>query len=67
LHACSHGSVTIDKKGDVLDLEEKELADEEEVDRLLLQSICGETMEEVMDFGGDWVCHTHQKYYQEQI
>jgi hypothetical protein len=53
LHACSHGSVTIDKKGDVLDLEEKELADEEEVDRLLLQSICGETMEEVMDFGGD--------------
>jgi hypothetical protein len=52
LHACSHGSVTIDKKGDVLDLEEKELADEE-VDRLLLQSICGEIMQEVMDFGGD--------------
>jgi hypothetical protein len=36
-----------------LDLEEKELADEEEVDKILLQSICGEIMEEVIDFGGD--------------
>jgi hypothetical protein len=32
-----------------LDLEKKEIADEEEVDRLLLQNICGEIMEEVMD------------------
>jgi hypothetical protein len=38
-HTCSRGSVSIDKKGEVLDLEEKDLADEEEVDKLLLQSI----------------------------
>jgi hypothetical protein len=36
-----------------LELEEKELPEEEEVDKLLLQNICGEIMEEVMDFGGD--------------
>jgi hypothetical protein len=52
LNSCYRGSVSIDKKDEVLDLEEKELVDEEEVDKLLLQSICGEIMEEVIDFGG---------------
>jgi hypothetical protein len=36
-----------------LDVEEKQLADEEKIDRLLLQNICGEILDEVMDFGGD--------------
>lgn len=31
----------------------RELADEKEVDRLLLQNICGEIIDEVMDVGGD--------------
>jgi hypothetical protein len=47
------GSVTKDKKIEVLDVEEKQLADEEKIDRLLLQNICGEILDEVMDFGGD--------------
>jgi hypothetical protein len=42
-----------DKKEEVLELEEKELDEEEEVDKLLLQNICGELMEEVMDVGGE--------------
>jgi hypothetical protein len=41
------------KKIEVIELEEKELEDEEEVDRVLHQNICGEIMEEVMDVGGD--------------
>jgi hypothetical protein len=43
----------LDKRRNILDLEEKELADEEEADRLLLQNIYGEIMEEVMYVGGD--------------
>jgi hypothetical protein len=42
-----------DKQRDVIELEERDLEDEEEVDRLLLQNICDEIMEEVMDVGGD--------------
>jgi hypothetical protein len=53
LHSCAGVSNILDKRRNILDLEEKELADEEEVDRLLLQNICGEIMEEVMDVGGD--------------
>jgi hypothetical protein len=49
---CSK-SVGIDKKCEVMDLEEKELAEEDEVDKLLIQNICGEIMDEVMDFWGD--------------
>jgi hypothetical protein len=50
VHTCPRGNFCGDKKREVLDLEEKEL---EEVDNLLLQNICGEIMEEVMDVGGD--------------
>jgi hypothetical protein len=45
--------VGIGKKCEVMDLEEKELAKEDEVDKLLIQNICSEIMDEVMDFGGD--------------
>jgi hypothetical protein len=43
----------VNKKLDVMELEEKELEDEEEVDRVLLQNIYGAIMEEVMEVGGD--------------
>jgi hypothetical protein len=43
----------IDKKCEVLDLEEKELAEEYEVDKLLIQNISSKIMDEVMDFEGD--------------
>jgi hypothetical protein len=43
----------VDKKIEVLELEEKELDEEEEIDRLLFQNTCGEIMDEVMDVGGD--------------
>jgi hypothetical protein len=33
----------------IFDLEEKELAEEEEVDKLILNSLCSEIMDEVMD------------------
>jgi hypothetical protein len=36
-----------------MDLEEKELAEEDEVEKLLIQNICGKIMDEVIDFGGD--------------
>jgi hypothetical protein len=53
IHACTGVNKIFDKKREVLELEEKELEDEEEVDKLLLQNICGEIMEEVMDVGRD--------------
>jgi hypothetical protein len=34
-------------------VEGKVLVEEEEIDKLFLQNICSEIMEEVMDFGGD--------------
>jgi hypothetical protein len=34
-------------------VEEKVLVEEEEIDKLFLQNICSEIMEEVMDFRGD--------------
>jgi hypothetical protein len=49
---CSK-SVGIEKKCEVMDLEEKELAEEDEVEKLLIQNICGKIMDEVIDFGGD--------------
>jgi Icc-related predicted phosphoesterase len=52
LHSCSGVANNLDKRRDILNLEEKELADEE-VDRLVLQNICGEIMEEIMDVGVD--------------
>jgi hypothetical protein len=48
VHTCPGDNFCGDKKREVLDLEEKEL---EEVDKLLLQNICGEIMEEIMDVG----------------
>jgi hypothetical protein len=53
VHGSSGVANSVDKKIEVIELEEKELEDEEEVDRVLLQNICGEIMEEVMDVGGD--------------
>ncbi|TVU40757.1 hypothetical protein EJB05_14233, partial [Eragrostis curvula] len=43
----------IDKKMKVIEKEEKELADEEELDKFILNHLCGEIMEEVMDLGND--------------
>jgi ribosomal protein L32 len=53
VQSCSGVANSFDKKKEIMDLEEKELADEKEVDRLLLQNICGEIIDEVMDVGGD--------------
>jgi hypothetical protein len=53
VHLCPGGNLCSDKKREVLDLEEKELVEEDEVDKLLLQNICGDIMKEVMDVVGD--------------
>jgi hypothetical protein len=42
-----------DTRCEEFEVEEKVLAAEEEIDKLFLQNICSEIMEEVMDFGGD--------------
>lgn len=44
----------VDKKK-VLEKEEKELAEEEELDKFILNHLCGEIMEEVMDLRNDQV------------
>ena len=43
------------KKTNVLEKEEKELAEEEELDKFILNHLCGEIMEEIMDLGNDQV------------
>jgi len=43
------------KKTNVLEKEEKELAEEEELDKFILNHLCGEIMEEVMDLGNNQV------------
>ena len=43
----------VDKKTNVLEIEENELADEVELDKLILNHFCGDIMEEVMDLGND--------------
>jgi hypothetical protein len=53
IHSCPGVTKTVDKHKKIIDLEEKELADEEGVDRLLLQNICRDIMKEVMDVGGE--------------
>ena len=45
----------VDKKSNVVEKEEKELAEEEELDKFILNHLCGEIMEEVMDLGNDQV------------
>jgi hypothetical protein len=45
------GKILSDKKLLVLDHELKELEQEEELDKLLLNQLCNEMMEEVMDSG----------------
>jgi hypothetical protein len=42
---------SIDKIDNIFDMEEKEEIENEEVDKLILNSLCGEIMEEVMDLG----------------
>jgi len=42
----------VDKKTNVLEIEENELADEVELDKLILNHLCGDIME-VMDLGND--------------
>jgi hypothetical protein len=41
----------IDRVDDIFDVEEKEEIENEEVDKLILNSLCSEIMEEVMDSG----------------
>ena len=43
------------KKTNVLEKDEKDLAEEEELDKFILSHLCGEIMEEVMDLGYDQV------------
>ena len=42
----------VDKKTNVLEIEENELADEVELDKLILNHLCGDIME-VMDLGNE--------------
>jgi hypothetical protein len=46
--------VSVDVKEKVIEKVEKEILEEEELDKLLLQNICSEIMEEVMDLGSDF-------------
>jgi hypothetical protein len=46
--------VLVDLKEKVIEKVEKEILEEEELDKLLLQNICGEIMDEVMDLGSDF-------------
>jgi hypothetical protein len=42
-----------DTRCEEFEVAEKVLDEEEEIDKLFLQNICSEIMDEVMDFGGD--------------
>jgi hypothetical protein len=42
-----------DTRSEEFEVEEKVLAEEEEIDKLFLQNICSEILVEVMDFRGD--------------
>jgi hypothetical protein len=44
----------VDLKEKVIEKVEKEILEEEELDKLLLQNIRGEIMDEVMDLGSDF-------------
>ena len=44
-----HESRSIDSKEAILDKEEKNMAEEEEIDMFILNHLCGEIMDEVMD------------------
>jgi hypothetical protein len=46
--------VSVDLKEKVIEKVEKETIEEEELDKLLLENICGEIMEEVMDLMSDF-------------
>jgi hypothetical protein len=53
--SSTHREGGIDRKIELLEKEEKTIQEEDELDKLFLQNICSEIMEEVMDFGGDQV------------
>jgi len=48
-----HESRSIDWKEAILDKEEKNMAEEEEIDMFILNHLCGEIMDEVMDVSSD--------------
>jgi hypothetical protein len=48
------GKSNNDQISDVFDKEEKEELDDEEVDKLILNSLCCEIMDEVMDLGNSY-------------
>ena len=48
-----HESHNIDWKTSILDKEEKHLAEEDEIDSFILNHLCGEIMDEVMDASSD--------------
>jgi predicted regulator of amino acid metabolism with ACT domain len=51
----THREGGIDRKIELIEKEEKTIEEEDELDKLFLQNICSEIMEEVMDFAGDQV------------
>jgi hypothetical protein len=53
--SSTHREGGIDRKIELLEKEEKTIEEEDELDKLFLQNICSEIMEEVMDFAGDQV------------
>ena len=48
-----HESRSKDWKSDFLDKEGKNMAEEEEIDKFILNHLCGEIMDEVMDASSD--------------
>src|SRR6185312_433532 len=48
-----HESRSIDWKEAILDKEENNMAEEEEIDMFILNHLCGEIMDEVMDVSSD--------------
>lgn len=50
---------TTDLKTSVFDKEEKEMAEEDEVDRFILNNLCSEIMDEVMDQDSEHIVQAH--------
>jgi hypothetical protein len=54
VHYVVYRSAPVDLKDLVHEKIEKEVLEEEELDKLFLKNICGEIMDEMMDLGSDY-------------
>lgn len=64
LNSCALCVLFNSKKNDVFDKEQKELDEVDELDKFILNHLCSDIMEEVMDMGSDFdkfVAATHKK------